>query len=161
MENAENIMSREVAVIEKNKGLNYVVNVLATSIVGSVVITDKGKPIGIITERDIIKAVNGKKQLSGKNIDEIMKRGLVSVSRDTSFSEIHKIMTDNHIRHLPVIENSKVLGMIGHAEIVNQANEINWKNAIFMKYQNIQTIIIVVFFIFLIIILLYKWTNLS
>jgi CBS domain-containing protein len=162
MEKAEDIMSKEVIIIEKNKGLSYIINVLASSAIGSVIITEKGKPTGIITERDIIKALNNKNmQLKGKSIDDIMKNELISVSKNTRFTDIHKIINENHIRHLPVIEDDRVIGIISHAEITKHAHNLHGKNIKFMKYQNIQTAIILIFFAFMIIILLYRWATLS
>lgn len=88
--------------------------------ISSLLITDpQGKLLGIFTERDyarklILKGKSSKDTL----IKELMTQNPVTVAPDSSIEDCMKVMTDKHIRHLPVLDNGKVMGMISIGDLV-------------------------------------------
>jgi CBS domain-containing protein len=87
--------------------------------IGALLIVDNGKFLGIFTERHYARklALRGK---SSKEtlIGEIMTEQPVTVTCDTSIEECMKIMTSKKIRHLPVVENGKLAGLISEGDVV-------------------------------------------
>ncbi|MEE9594952.1 MAG: CBS domain-containing protein [Candidatus Hydrothermarchaeales archaeon] len=80
--------------------------------IGSLVVVDGDKPVGIITERDIaFKVVADEKDLDTK-VSETMTGDLKTVDGETSLRDAAKLMVSHLIRRLPVFENEKLVGII-------------------------------------------------
>jgi CBS domain-containing protein len=158
MESLKDIMQKRVLSVEHSKGLKEVFKKFSTTEFSSIIVTEKKKPIGIITERDIIKKIvlPGKDPKKSK-LQDLMTKGLITISINDPMNKAMHLMKLHKVRHLPVLDDGKLVGIITHRNIAGHAEEINWKNVKFMRYQNIQTIIIVLFFIALFVILLLKW----
>jgi CBS domain-containing protein len=93
---------------------------LASYGVGAILVMEGGKLSGIFSERDYTRKV----ALEGKNsretkISEIMTRNVISVSPSTGTHQCMAIMSTNKIRHLPVVDHGKVLGMISIRDIMD------------------------------------------
>ena len=87
--------------------------------VGSLLVTDRGDIVGIVTERDYLRRVT----LEGRTdketaVGEIMTAPLVVVRPDTDIDECMAIMTDRRIRHLPVVEEGQVVGVLSIGDLV-------------------------------------------
>jgi CBS domain-containing protein len=87
--------------------------------VGSLVVMDEGVPCGMLTERDYLRRV----ALEGRSskttfVAEIMSPDLVFVDPETDVEECMALMTHRHIRHLPVLSESRVIGMVSIGDIV-------------------------------------------
>lgn len=92
--------------------------------ISALLITEGKVLLGIFTERDYARKII----LQGKasrdtSIKDVMSRKVITVTLNTSIEECMKIMTDNHIRHLPVVENSEVTGMISIGDLVKNIME--------------------------------------
>lgn len=151
------IMTRKIVTVPKEKGIKEIIKKMAGSKISSIIITDKGRVMGILTERDIIKKIaTNCPGISKLNLDDIMTKDPMAVNSHADLSEASQMMRDNNIRHLPIIDNEKLVGLVTQTDIVKETNKIHKKNRTFMTYQNIQTIIIILLFIFLIAYFVYK-----
>jgi CBS domain-containing protein len=91
--------------------------------VGSVVIIDDGKVLGIITERDIINLVASKKDLNEK-LELYMTKNPVTIYFDESLEKAIQVMKEKNIRHLPVInKEGNLVGMISARDIIKVSLE--------------------------------------
>ncbi|MDD5336258.1 MAG: CBS domain-containing protein [Rhodoferax sp.] len=93
---------------------------LAQHGVGAMIVLDQGKLVGVVSERDYTRKV----ALQGKNskeitVADIMTREVVTVTPNTGTRACMTLMSQKNIRHLPVVEGSKVLGMISIRDIMN------------------------------------------
>ncbi len=84
---------------------------------GSLLVTDGEDLVGIITERDILKAVATGTPLQEARISEVMTKDVVTVGPGTSLREAAKIMADRWIRHLPVLDGGKLVGIISQRDL--------------------------------------------
>jgi CBS domain-containing protein len=87
--------------------------------VGSLLVLERGEVAGIVTERDYLRMV----ALDGHSdreieVREIMSSPLVVVSPETTVDECMALMTDRRIRHLPVAEDGRIVGMISIGDLV-------------------------------------------
>lgn len=87
--------------------------------IGGLLIVDNEKLVGIFTERDYAR----KLILKGKSskdtpIGELMTSNLITVSPDTSIEDCMRVMTGRKIRHLPVLDNDKLVGLISIGDVV-------------------------------------------
>ncbi len=85
---------------------------------GSLLVVDESEDLmGIITERDILRAVGTGMALDGATVADVMSKDLTTVSPSTTLREAAKLMADNWIRHLPVVDSGKVVGIISQRDL--------------------------------------------
>jgi CBS domain-containing protein len=79
---------------------------------GAVVVKDFGKLIGILTERDMLRAMAARVHTSDARVRQWMTSDPVTASPDLDLDEAAQIMLDNGFRHLPVVDGTTVLGVV-------------------------------------------------
>lgn len=94
--------------------------------VGAVLVVDgKGNPRGIFTERDLmVRVIVAGKQAGGVRIEEVMSTDLFQCGPERHVNEIAREMQARHIRHLPVVEGEKVLGLLSLRDLLRAHLEI-------------------------------------
>ena len=110
---------RNVLEIEAGATVREAVRTMVDANVGSLLVSSSGDVVGIVTERDYLRRV----ALEGRTDDdttvaEIMTAPLVVVGPETSIDECMAVMTDRRIRHLPVVEDGKVVGLVSIGDLV-------------------------------------------
>ncbi|MBK7291073.1 MAG: CBS domain-containing protein [Chitinophagaceae bacterium] len=89
--------------------------------ISALLVMEGEKPLGIFTERDYARKVVLKGKSSKETlIKEIMTSELITVAIDCSIEDAMRIMTNKHIRHLPVMEENKLAGIISIGDVVKQ-----------------------------------------
>jgi len=96
--------------------------ILAEKQIGSVLVIDENnKLLGIFTERDYARKLILKGHFSKESkVKEFMSTDLKVISPDTTIMDCMEIMTEMHFRHLPVLKDNKLYGIISIGDIVNQ-----------------------------------------
>jgi len=92
--------------------------------VGSLVVTDSGEVVGIVTERDYLRRVT----LAGRfdretSVREIVSSPLIVAAPDTTIDECKALMTERRIRHVPVVDHGEVVGIVSIGDIVKFESE--------------------------------------
>ncbi len=82
------------------------------------VCNDKGEPEGIITERDIVRKCFDKKVLSDIKVRDIMSENMIVGTLDDDVDYAINAMKQKRIRHLPIIDNNRVVGMISMRDLM-------------------------------------------
>jgi CBS domain-containing protein len=132
-----------VAAILKHKGnqvttvvptatIAEVTEVLATHRIGAVLVMDRAEQLlGIVSERDIVRSLsaNGPRTLE-MTAGQLMTRALKLATPDTTVEEAMHMMTEGRFRHLPVLDHSRVIGLISigdvvKARIMQQTHEVD------------------------------------
>jgi CBS domain-containing protein len=92
--------------------------------IGGLLIVENEKLVGIFTERDYARKLILKGRSSkDTKIGDLMTPNPFTVSPDSSIEDCMKLMTDKHIRHLPVVEDNKLVGMISIGDVVKSVIE--------------------------------------
>ena len=96
------------------------IQMMADKNVGAILVSEQEKLIGLISERDYTRkvALKGKSSKELK-VREILSERLVHVSPEHSIEECMRLMTENRVRHLPVLEGGKIRGVISIGDLVN------------------------------------------
>ena len=92
---------------------------MAENDIGSLIVMDGEALIGIITERHYARNVVLKGKTSpATTVQEIMERHVITVGPEQSIEECMALMTDRRVRHLPVIEDKKIIGIVSIGDLV-------------------------------------------
>ncbi|MBA1340333.1 MAG: CBS domain-containing protein [Pelagibacterales bacterium] len=106
--------------------------------VGSMPVLNKNNKVtGIISERDLSRFIYAERFNSNISIDKIMSRNLVTCDLNTSVTELMETMTEKKIRHILLMEDSKLLGIVSIGDVVNHLiNKIKEENKSLREYIN-------------------------
>lgn len=97
---------------------------MADKDIGALLIMDKGNVAGIFSERDFARLTARNKSVDiNSPVDFFMTREIYSVSLDETIEECMALMTTKHLRHLPVYENEKLVGLISIGDVVKNLVE--------------------------------------
>jgi len=114
----KNIMTKHVVSISVAKSVFEAAELMTSKRVSCLVIMDGEEPIGIVTERDIVRRVVAKKMPLDTKISKIMSKTLITVNPGTSLKEAARLMSSNKIRRLPVLEQNRLVGIVVAADFV-------------------------------------------
>jgi CBS domain-containing protein len=96
------------------------IETMAEKNIGALLVTERGRLIGILSERDYTRkvALRGKSSKETK-VREILSGDVVYVSPEHSIEECLRLMTENRVRHLPVLDANAIVGIISIGDLVN------------------------------------------
>ncbi len=114
----EDVMIREVISIDENTSVREAAEVMNKFEIGCVITVAKGKALGIVTERDILKRVVAQsKDVKRTKIKEIMTSPLVVVEPQMELEEAVRLMFQMKIKKLPVIDGKRLVGLVSLTDI--------------------------------------------
>jgi len=109
----------EIWSIESGRSVYDAIYMLAEKGVGALAVIDDGRLVGMISERDYTRQIILKGRKSRETlIRDIMSGGVVTTSPCEDVNECMRLMTKNRIRHLPVVEDDRVVGMVSIGDLV-------------------------------------------
>ncbi len=110
----------EVSTISQERTVNDAVALLKERGIGALVVTGATPPlVGMFSERDVVRALatNSAKALDQK-VAELMSRDVVTCTLATDLNELMTTMTERRFRHVPVVEDDRLLGLISIGDVV-------------------------------------------
>jgi CBS domain-containing protein len=94
-------------------------NLMAEKDIGALVVLEQDKLKGIVSERDFVRSIaESERCLIEAPVSKYMTKVVINVEPDQSTDECMRIMTDHRIRHLPVVDNGRVIGVISIGDVV-------------------------------------------
>ena len=112
--------NRQIWTISKDQSVMQALILMSEKNIGAIIIVDSNDfPIGIFSERDYARKVILKGKSSKDTLlDEVMTKELITVTRDYKIDQCMEIMNEKRIRHLPVLENKKIVGIISIGDVL-------------------------------------------
>lgn len=129
--------SPEVVTIGPERTIEEAIRQLVEHNIGSLVVVDgEGDLAGIITERDILRVcAGGGERLATTRVDEVMSRDLIIGETDDSIDYVMGIMTQNRIRHLPIMGRTGLRGLVSIGDVVKvQLRQTEYENHHLREY---------------------------
>jgi len=113
-----NAMTANIISVDVQSKVNDAIRLMIERDIGSVVVTEEGKPVGILTERDILKRCCPDMSCQRGKVGEIMSKPLVTVDIDTPIGIAAELMTEKNVRRLLVTENGEVKGIVTQRDLM-------------------------------------------
>jgi len=112
--------NRQIWTISKDQSVRQALVLMSEKNIGAIIIVDNNDfPIGIFSERDYARKIILKGKSSKDTLlDEVMTKELITVTRDYKIDQCMEIMNEKRIRHLPVLENKKIVGIISIGDVL-------------------------------------------
>lgn len=123
-ETIKDYMKTEVISVSKDTKLVDIAKIMTEKNIGSIIVVDENKPVGIITERDIVRAIGKGKDLNTR-AEEIMTKSLITIREDSPITGALALMRQFNIRHLPVIDDKGNLkGILSIRDIARAVDDM-------------------------------------
>jgi len=112
--------NRQIWTISKDQSVMQALILMSEKNIGAIIIVDNNDfPIGIFSERDYARKIILKGKSSKDTLlDEVMTKELITVTRDYKIEQCMEIMNEKRIRHLPVLEDKKIVGIISIGDVL-------------------------------------------
>ena len=121
----QKLIKRACITLDENSSIKNLVDILNKNKVGCVVVTSlqSNYPVGIVSERDLVR--NYKIILNNNTIKikDVMTKNIIYCNKNSSSKELMEIMNENKIRHIPIMDQHKLLGIVSIGDVVNRIIE--------------------------------------
>ena len=118
------VKGKHVWTISKESTVLDSLELMAEKRIGSLVVIEDSQVIGIFTERDYARKVGPERRNPEETrTEEVMTRELITVDLNQTVNECMVLMVDNHIRHLPVMDDGRLVGIISVGDVVKDIIE--------------------------------------
>lgn len=111
------IMSTKVVTAKATDKVSKALQTMVRHKIGSVIVVEKGRPVGILTERDVSTRIAKGQKVRGMVVRNMMSKPLVTIGPSAEVSQAVEQMVRKDIRRLPVIESDRLVGMVTERDI--------------------------------------------
>ncbi len=119
------VMTTKVLTTTPDASVAKAAKLMAKNSVGSIVVVKSKKPVGILTERDLLlKVISADVRPSRVPVKKIMSSPVLTITPDTDIADAARIMARSNIRRLPVVEKGKLVGIITTMDIMRVSPEL-------------------------------------
>lgn len=113
------IMAKNIKTVKPDDSVHLAVQKMNKFDIGSVIVVSSGRPVGIITETNVLRrVVESRMDPATVWAKDIMTSPLITIESNAAVEEAAKVMADRKINRIPVIDGSKLVGLISSTDIV-------------------------------------------
>tara|TARA_B100001123_G_C14760327_1_gene808462 strand:- start:48 stop:476 length:429 start_codon:yes stop_codon:yes gene_type:complete len=95
-----------------------IAHILAKENIGAIVIVENEKVIGILSERDIVRGFTQKSSVRNTQAQELMTKNVFTCGMEDNNEDLLTLMVAKHFRHMPVVDNDKLIGVVSIGDLV-------------------------------------------
>ncbi len=123
MPTVKDLMTKDVVTIEADKTVVEAAALMSEKDIGDLVVMDGSTPVGIVTERDLVRRVLAERKPVSTKVSKIMTTPLKVIDPDAPIKEAARRMVNKKIRRLPVIKNNKLVGILTAADFAKHLSK--------------------------------------
>ena len=123
MNTVRELMTSDVLSVDPSDTIGETAQQMVERRVSSAVVSDYGNLIGIVTERDLTRAVAGRVHSSEARVREWMTADPLTLTPDATPADAAKIMLDNGFRHVPIVEDGRPVGIVSIRDVARWSTE--------------------------------------
>ncbi|MEJ7794928.1 MAG: CBS domain-containing protein [Nocardioides sp.] len=117
--------SKDVVTITPEAGVKDLLALLAEHNVGALIVSTDGESVdGIVSERDVVRHLHHEGTVVNNTVGAIMTSKVETCEPDTQLDDLMKIMTERRIRHVPVVEDDKLVGIVSIGDVVKHRMDL-------------------------------------
>jgi CBS domain-containing protein len=120
-------MSTKVITVNASEKVGTALRLMVKHKIGSVVVVEKGKPVGILTERDVSIRIAKGQNPRGLLLKKMMSKPLVTIRPSMEVWEAVELMVRNDILRMPVIDGDKLVGMVTERDILRYLLDVAYE----------------------------------
>jgi CBS domain-containing protein len=124
---ASDVMNVRLVTIGPQQTAHEAVARMLEAGVGSVLVCDDARLVGIFTERDVLRLTGEGTRLEDVTVREVMTRNPIAVGPDDDVFAVARLMGEKRVRHLPVVQDGNVLGVVGIRDVMRSLVERIWR----------------------------------
>jgi CBS domain-containing protein len=117
------LMTRDLVTVAPEDTIGEAAQKMVDRGIGSAVVSDFGQLVGILTERDLLRAVAARTHSSEARVREWMTPDPITGEPDTAAAEAAEIMLERGFRHLPVVENGRPIGIVSVRDVLRWSTQ--------------------------------------
>ena len=122
------VMSLRVLTVTPDETVQLAITRMLEENVGSVAVCEGNRLVGIFTERDVLRLAGENTELQELRIGDVMTRRVLTVSPDDDILAAGALMAERRIRHLPVVQDGMVMGIVGLRDVTRSLLELVWRD---------------------------------
>ncbi len=122
------VMTLRVVAVRPEEMVNVAIARMLEENVGSVAVCDGDDLVGIFTERDVLRLTGQEGGIGEVRVRDVMTRSLYVVTPDDDVVDAASIMGERRIRHLPVVQDGKLCGVVGIRDVLRILVELLWRD---------------------------------
>lgn len=117
---------REPVTIDVDATITDAAQRFADEGVGALVVLDHGRPVGIVTDRDLVVRGMARRMAPDGRVDSLMSKGVIALDHDADVGDLYSVFALHAVRRVPVVDHDRVVGMISFDDVmVSMAAEFN------------------------------------
>ena len=121
--------------IDAAESLTCAVKVMVDRDVGSLVVTEAGRMVGMLTFREVLRALNGEAAIADLRTRDVMVSEVVCGTPGDTLDELRALMTREHVRYLPVKQGEQLLGIVSFHDVAKaMIKETSMENRLLRRY---------------------------
>ena len=121
------VMSLRLVSVSPDESVQVAIARMLEENVGSVAVCEESRLVGMFTERDVLRLAGQDGGFAGTKVGDVMSRTLVTAAPDDDVLAAAQMMGERRIRHLPVVQDGNVLGLIGIRDVLRVLVETVWR----------------------------------
>lgn len=122
-----------VTTVDAGEKMRNAVRTMAHNNFGALIVTSEGVPVGIVTERDVLRQTAEGPGYLERSVDEVMTRDIVVATLSDDIESIKRIMTEKRFRHIPVMDGGKLVGIVSIGDLVRSQLTTTQAEARYMR----------------------------
>jgi CBS domain-containing protein len=115
--NIRDVMTPNPRCVSPTDSVESAARIMRDEDTGAVPVVENGRPVGMITDRDIVVRVVADGGQLSKSIGDVVTTGVISATPDMSTREAAELMSEHQIRRLPVVENDRLVGIVSLGDL--------------------------------------------
>jgi len=124
----EDVMTPAVKTVERYASVLEATKIMEDMLLGALVVVERSRAVGIITERDVIhRVVNAGLDPKRTAVSEVMSSPLVTITPEASIEKAAQLMVEKRIKKLPVLKDGRLVGIITATDIVREVPHLRGK----------------------------------
>ena len=113
------VMVKQVITTRKDSTVEEAVKLMNEREIGCLIVTENDRPIGILTERDLLKRILVKsKDLKGMKVQDVMSMPLISVEPNVQIGDASRLMFQKNIKKMPIVKKGELVGLVTLTDIL-------------------------------------------